>query len=343
MKLLMITRKVDAADSRVGFVVGWVNALAKNLDTLYVLCWQPSKTDQLNANVELINIAQGGMLKKIFSLGKSINRIKKQIDGIFCHMNPEYAILARVYYFGRIVSWYTHKAISWRRYLMELVSSRIITASAQSFRLPLFEKRVHVLGHGIDVAIFKPSGKADHEGMVLATIGRISPTKDYESMIKAVAMLRREGVEKINLHIFGTPSLDTDQTYQGRLHAMVDVMKLSSAIQFPGSINHIDVPHVLQHADVFINLSNTGSLDKAVLEAMACECIVLTSNEAFADILPPELLVEKNNPKALAEKIKWVMGLPSEQRETYQKQLRKIVVEYHNLDVLAKKIVEQFN
>jgi len=57
-----------------------------------------------------------------------------------------------------------------------------------------------------------------------------------------------------------------------------------------------------KHADIFINLSDTGSIDKAVLEAMASGCLVLTSNEAFTNILKPQYLTQKD-PARLAEKI----------------------------------------
>jgi glycosyltransferase involved in cell wall biosynthesis len=69
---------------------------------------------------------------------------------------------------------------------------------------------------------------------------------------------------------------------------------------------------------------------------------VLTSNEAFEPILPKELMVEKNNPNALAEKIKWLRDLSENEKIELRHKLRQEVVENHNLDNLAKKIITQF-
>ena len=49
-----------------------------------------------------------------------------------------------------------------------------------------------------------------------------------------------------------------------------------------------------QSGDLFVNLSDTGSLDKAVLEAMACGLKILTSNEAFKSVLKEENITDKN-------------------------------------------------
>ena len=83
-------------------------------------------------------------------------------------------------------------------------------------------------------------------------------------------------------------------------------------------------------------------MDKAVLEAMACGCIVLTSNEAFKSMLPKELMIEQNNPEALAAKIRPFIQLSNAEIDALRQRLRQIVVERHNLNQLAVTIVNQF-
>ena len=61
-----------------------------------------------------------------------------------------------------------------------------------------------------------------------------------------------------------------------------------------------------------INMSNTGSIDKAVLEAMACGIPVITANEAFEPILARwgnQLLTPMNAPDVLAERMEQVRYL----------------------------------
>jgi len=58
---------------------------------------------------------------------------------------------------------------------------------------------------------------------------------------------------------------------------------LESRINLVGDISQSDLPQFYNKARVFINLSLTGSLDKAVLEAMSVNLPVYTSNEAFLE------------------------------------------------------------
>ena len=95
------------------------------------------------------------------------------------------------------------------------------------------------------------------------------------------------------------------------------------------------MPGYYQGADIFVNLSSTGSIDKAVLEAMACGCLIITSNEAFKEILPAKYLVE-NSARVFADRIiEFKNSAP-------QDDLRQIVVEHHSLDKLINKIIQCF-
>ena len=91
-----------------------------------------------------------------------------------------------------------------------------------------------------------------------------------------------------------------------------------------------------------MNLSRTGSVDKAVLEAMACGKLVLTSNEAFVNILKnkgAELMVKPNSPDDLAERIAALASLDVKTRTSIEAKLREEVVQNHNLDHLVQKII----
>ncbi|MFA6428754.1 MAG: glycosyltransferase family 4 protein [Candidatus Buchananbacteria bacterium] len=347
MKLLMITRKVDKNDWLAGFTYNWVKKIGEKVDKLYVICLAKGDLTGLPENIEVYSIGKelgNNYWQKFWLWQKLAGQLVPQVDGIFCHMNPEYTIAIWPYArsFGKkIISWYTHSKVSWKTRLMEKLTSRVLTASALSFRLP--SKKVKVVGHGIDTEIFKPLEKPKiTEGVFnILTVGRISPTKSYETMIEAVSILAQQGLE-ISLEIIGGIGLPQHQPYLDSLKQMVKNLNLSDRIIFLGTKTPLEVRDYLQQAEVFINLSGTGSLDKAVLEAMACGCLVLTSNEAFKEILPPELMVEKNQPQKLAEKISWFQQLSAEQEIRFSEFLRAEIKRYHSLDGLVLKIIEQF-
>jgi len=75
---------------------------------------------------------------------------------------------------------------------------------------------------------------------------------------------------------------------------------------------------------------------------MACEKMVLTSNEAFDSIIGSSLMVKGNNIEDLVQKIEWVINLSREKRKQIGQYLRQEVVENHNLDNLVVKIINQY-
>jgi glycosyltransferase involved in cell wall biosynthesis len=94
------------------------------------------------------------------------------------------------------------------------------------------------------------------------------------------------------------------------------------------------LPDYYRRASLFINLSTTGSLDKAVLEALACECPVITTNEAFRD-LGDDVYTDKQKVEQLSELVISRLGKPN------HKSYRQWVVENHSLQKLIPKIIRE--
>lgn len=351
MKLLMITRKVDLRDaSPAGFTYQWIKKLGERLDELYVITWQRSNRGDLPERIKIISLA-GNKFFKFFDSQFKLLKILPKINGVFCHQNPEYTILAAPLakiFRKKVISWYTHKAVNWRRRLMEIFANKILTASELSLRRPLFPKKVEITGHGIDTEKFKSRDSklktvAQNSKFIILSIGRISPVKDYEILIQAIDILvKKNKRDNLRVQIIGGPVLKSDQRYFGKIRRLVSQKGLTGFVKFIGLIPHNQIIPYYQKANLFVNLSQTGSIDKAVLEAMACETLVLTSNEAFKGILEERLLFEPKNYQDLAKKIVNLMDLSEADRGEIGQRLRKEVVKNHNLNNLADKIIKSF-
>lgn len=342
MKLLMITRKVDNRDALAGFAYNWVKSIGANLDKLYVITWQKSDGAGLADNIEIISLPSG-KFKKVLFLQIKLLQLLPKVDGIFCHMNPEYTIivapLAKIFR-KKIVSWYTHKSITIRRRLVEVWADKIVTASELSFRQPWFKNKVEVIGHGIEVDLFKPTTVIkDSEFFNIISVGRISPTKGYESIIKAIDILENK---KIKLSIVGDVILEYQRSYLTSLKTMTTVMNLAHQVEFIGWVANDDMPPYYQQADLFINMSGTGSVDKVVLEAMSSGCLVLSSNEAFREIIGDEFMVAGSDPQSLATKIDGIMHMSIDKKSEIRERFRQIIIADYELGKLAKKIIKQF-
>jgi glycosyltransferase involved in cell wall biosynthesis len=89
-------------------------------------------------------------------------------------------------------------------------------------------------------------------------------------------------------------------------------------------------------------MAPTGGLDKAILEAMSCEVPVLVCNKTLEDDLSKinsNFIFEYKNYRELTEKIKFILDMRIEERREIGKELRKIVIEKHDLKNLIKRIV----
>jgi glycosyltransferase involved in cell wall biosynthesis len=91
-----------------------------------------------------------------------------------------------------------------------------------------------------------------------------------------------------------------------------------------------------------VNLTRTGSGDKAALEAMSCARPSLLANEGFRDLLGPHasrLLFPRGDAGALAERLQDVLRLGPDERARIGGDLRGRVAHGHGLDRLAERLV----
>lgn len=348
MKLLIITQKVDINDDNLGSFHDWLKKLASLAD-LFVIANYVG-VYELPRNVKVFSLGKEKHARKIIKLLKYqsllLNLLPK-VDGIFFHMCPEYVIGAGLWpkFFGKkTLLWYTHKSVGWKLKLAEKLVDKIFTASKESFRLP--SKKVEITGHGIDIDKFKPQTsnlayrqaglKIKKNKFTIISVGRISPVKNYDLLIDAAEILKSRNFLAGNweIKIAGASILESDKIYSEKLKEKIQEKKLESVIEFVGSVSNKNIAEFYQSGDLFINLSDTGSLDKAVLEAMSCGLKILTSNEAFKNIVPEENFTA-NEPHIVAEKIEKLAKFPNINRNKFI----DYVSANHGLDNLAKKII----
>jgi glycosyltransferase involved in cell wall biosynthesis len=99
----------------------------------------------------------------------------------------------------------------------------------------------------------------------------------------------------------------------------------------------------MRRAKVLVNTSHTGSVDKVVLEAMACGTIPLTCNESFVrifgDELAPRLMFDRGDPATLALRLREVLSLPPDERADLGRRLSEYVAAEHDLSALVPRMV----
>lgn len=328
MRLLLITQKVNKNDSILGFFHEWILRLSKKVEKITVICLEKGDYD-LPKNVSVLSLGKEkskSKIKYIFNFYKYIYKNKKEYDKVFVHMNPIYIILG-FWLWGilgkKMYLWYTHKNVDLKLRFSSLFVNKIFTASKKSFRLKT--KKLKVLGHGIDLNIFKPNTDKREQNKIISA-GRVSKTKNYEPLIDAMKKI------EARVELAGP----IDEGYKKELDNIIKETGVENKISFVGPINYQNIVDFYNSANVFVNFSKTGSLDKAILEAMACGLNILTSNEALIEELP-ERYITSEKEEELILKIKNSLDLGIDNWAV------NYVRENHNLDVLVEKLSKELN
>ncbi|HVM73365.1 MAG TPA: glycosyltransferase family 4 protein [Candidatus Paceibacterota bacterium] len=333
--LLICTQVVDADDPVLGFFHQWIEAFSKQYETVSVICLKRGRLS-LPPNVSVYSLGkENGVsrIKYILNFYRYLWQLRKQYDAVFVHMNPEYMVLGGAWW--RLMRipvglWYVHKSITWRLRIAVFFSSVVFTAVPESFRLA--SKKVRVVGQGIATDVFRIKDTVTHDELRIITVGRIAESKRVIDMLSVLDVLARENVP-FSFTIVGAPAISEDVAYQARLKEEVARRAYASDVHFLGALAPRELPAVLAEADIFLNLGKTGGLDKAVLEAMSCGVVPVTTNGAFRELLSPlGLFVGSDDPEAIAEAIQHARSIDPVL-------LHSMVEKDHSLIALIPKIL----
>lgn len=318
MKLLIVTQIVDTEDPVLGFFARWIEEFAKHAECIEVICLKEGKYE-LPANVRVHSLGKErnvSRVRYILNFYAYIWKLRNEYDTVFVHMNPEYIALGGILWRGmgkRIALWYTHKSVDLQLRVAEVLANIIFTASKESFRLK--SRKVQVMGHGIDTDFFSPGNT--QRGTNALSAGRLSPTKRHDLIIRAAAHFPQD------LRIVG------DGPERARLEALVEELGLGSRVQFLGAGTQEMLRDEYRRAGVFAHASETGSLDKVVLEALACGLPVVTTNAALGDLPVTHVAA---TPEGITRGV-------GEVSKTDLRTLIAYVREHHSLPSLIERIV----
>ena len=320
MKLLFITQKIDRNDWLLGFTHSWLKTLATRVEGLVVICLERGETD-LPKNVKIISLGKeqgAGRLKRLFKFWQAIATTIGEVDGVFAHMSPVFALAAAPFtkLFQRpLVLWYTHRSVSHTLRWAVRVSDAVVTASPESFQLAT--PKVQVVGHGIDPVQFFPTPLPTTTPPLILAVGRLSPIKRYELLIEAIKHLQAQGLA-VRCVIAG------DDPSPSSVYGNTLKEKGSGVVEFIGAVPYHQIAAWYHRAAVTVNLCPTGGLDKAVLEGLLCGRPVLLTNQSFAPLLGPEgqpwLVAESS--EAVAEGLANLLADPDRQAKIDRIQAR---------------------
>ena len=338
---------------QIGAFIDWWDRLAKKFEQIYILTLEKHSEPALS-NIEVFSIGKEngiGFLGKIYGFYAGLFKVIGKTDAILVHMVPKYAILAApvaFFYKKPIYMWYTGVSAHWQLRLAVIFCKKVFTAHEAAMRVNT-TKRI-ITGHGIDINKFFSLREISHRETIseitILSVGRITPSKGHDFVIRAVADLVKSGYD-IKLKIVGGVIQNYHKEYLESLKELVKNLQMEKNIEFLGPVSYKDMPNCFKSAEILINAVTFGGLDKVILEAMAAGVIPLTSNSAFSDVLPgafaDNLIFKEKDSEDLKNKLKNILNKKLYQNETLRSELRNVVVEKHNLDNLIIRITEEMD
>jgi glycosyltransferase involved in cell wall biosynthesis len=352
MRVLAITPKIDPNDDLLGFVHTWMSRLAERVERLYVLqLWAPSdrpgaRSAALPPNARLYSMGKDGGANKAVQLARFARVVgtlclRRRVDAVLTHMGPIFAVCAAP--FARaaglpLALWYAHGAVSPTLRLAHLLVDRVGTSSPAGFRIP--SHKVRYTGQGIETDRFLPPDDEPTAGRIVS-IGRLSPVKDYETLLRALASLRGRGLTP-RLEIVGGTHSSAEQRYLASLRRLSADLCLGDQVAFTPGVPHHAVAPLYQRSSLFVSASRTGSLDKAVLEALACARLAVTCNEAFGPFYGDareRYLFEPGDSEGLARLLESALRTPPGERRARALEYRDRVVAEHGVEHLVDELL----
>jgi glycosyltransferase involved in cell wall biosynthesis len=337
-KLVFITQQVDPRHPALAATVPKIRALAGLVDEVVVLAdgAVPGVLPE-NCRVRTFRAPHKALRGVRFetALARELPGLRGGV--VVAHMCPIYAVLAaplvrplRI----PLVLWFTH----WRRSRLleaaERASTAVTSVDERSFPFP--SRKLRAIGHGIDLDEFPCAPPRTGEGVRLLALGRYSTAKGLDVAVAAVPLAD----EDVELHAYGPALSDDERAHRAELEQLVSELGLDGRVTIGDAVPRAEIPALFAAHDALVNNMRAGAPDKVVYEACAACLPVLASNPIFDDLLDAEQRFTRWDPGALAERIRGLAAMTTDERAALGRRLRERVAERHSVQSWARGILD---
>jgi glycosyltransferase involved in cell wall biosynthesis len=325
-RLIFLTQSVDPEHPVLAATLPKVRAVAARVEEVVVLA-QSGRGDGLPANVEVRAFGAGSRAARALRFERELARALPA-DAVLAHMIPVYVLLAAPLVRPRripLLLWYTHWKASATLRAAEKLATTIVSVDRRSF--PLESAKVRAIGHGIDVGEFDCADRNSHAGLRALVLGRYSPAKGIDTILRAV-----QQVDGVDVELHGAALNAFEERHRRELEGL--------GFPLGDVVPRKELPELFARADVLVNNMRAGAPDKVVYEAAAACLPVLASNPVFDELFSGfPLSFDRESPESLAERLRWLAGLSAAERAEIGRTLRERVARRHSVETWADGIL----
>ncbi|MDO8408343.1 MAG: glycosyltransferase family 4 protein [bacterium] len=341
-KILILTQKVDRTDTAgLGFFHSWIEEFARRCAFVTVICLEKGVYN-LPANTKVLSLGKEEEVSRLTYLARLyryIWRERENYDAIFVHMNQEYVLLAGLWWKlagKRVLMWRNHRQGTWRTSLAGRLSHVVFYTSPDSFTAKF--RNARRMPTGIDLAKFR-----QHTGTLriphsILSIGRVSRVKRVGVFIEALLLLEAQGVG-FTASVVGDAD-PRDTAYYDALRRAAEPLIQKGVVMFQGSVPNTKTPEVYAAHEVYVNLTESGSLDKTIFSAMTSGTLTVVTNEYFRGVLPDSFIFKNGDATDLAHKLQAVLDLSAGEKQRIIGLMKKYVDENHSLEATISGILQ---
>src|SRR5512133_2691447 len=325
-RLVFLTQSVDPAHPVLAATIPKIRALAERVNEVVVIA-QSGSGEGLPGNVEVRTFGAPSRAQRAWRFERELARALPA-DAVVAHMIPAYVVLAAPIVRARrtpLLLWYTHWKASSTLRAAEKLATAIVSVDRRSF--PLASPKVRPIGHGIDVNEFTCADRTGRSGLRALVLGRYSPAKGIETILRAV-----QQVEGADVQLHGVALNELERRHRTHLEKL--------GIPLGDAVPRTQVPELFARSDVRFHNMEAGAPDKVVYEGAAACLPVLASNPVFHELFSGHpLLFERDSPESLAARLRWFAALDEGERAEIGRKLRERVAERHSVGTWADGVV----
>lgn len=338
--LILFNLETNSESKVLAAGIDWINSFSHFSENVYVFSTHVGVITPPN-NVEIFELG-GGSFKNKFKWFKNnfyaiylAYKMKKSVI-IFHHMSHYSVIFPGIFF--RLLGvkqglWYAHAHKSFSLFLATRIANSLFTSAPGAF--PVKSKRISYLGQGVKIDDFQNAFKADKNSLRsgIVSVGRISPAKNLEILLNSLPLSFASKIEFLGRI--------ENSDYHARLVALAE--KKNLALTFNYAKTYSEIPNYLVKWRYYFCGTNIA-VDKAVIEAAAAGCIILSLNKNVLELTGMNKVYQKLKvpiPSELKAQFDTFDKLNDSQRYGIQLDISNATGERNNVYNTTRKIFEK--
>jgi glycosyltransferase involved in cell wall biosynthesis len=340
-RVVFVTQQFTPSHRLLAATVPQIGALAKLVDEVVVIADEVDES-ALPANARAYSFRSRTKLGRGLRFTLALLRELRGLRGggfVVAHMCAVYAVLAAPFVRPLrvpLLIWYVH----WKKHFVIRAAERLVTAvvTVDESSFPFPSSKLHPNGQAIDTAALPCRSRPAAPGRLeIRMIGRYSPSKGVDTVLRALAIAARRGLD-VRLQVNG-PAFDAEASaYREQLERLVTELDLGDRVTLADALPHESLADAFAATDLLVN-NAAGGADKIVYEAAASCVPVLASNPANFAIVPPDWRFRREDADDLAARLLAFAALDGAARAELGQRLREDALQNHSIESWARGLL----